>query len=163
MTRKEAIEYLKQYITGDLDVRVNIAKRTLRMILDALEEEKTQKVNDVVREKVDSTQCSLWKVALKAVLDALKEEHDDDLTLGDIYETWDVGLMHRLSFYCGEFDGRRQFSIFREHIGHPEKGFPFDHYRKIDAWDLVSKEIYALHLFDKNGSIVERLERPEGR
>lgn len=39
MTREEAIEYLKQDITGDLDARVNISKRVLKKILDAFKDE----------------------------------------------------------------------------------------------------------------------------
>jgi hypothetical protein len=44
MTREEAIEYLKQDIEGDLNGRVNIAKKTLKKILDAFNDEPTDDI-----------------------------------------------------------------------------------------------------------------------
>jgi hypothetical protein len=44
MTKEEAIEYLKQDIEGDLNGRVNIAKKTLKKILDAFNDEPTDDI-----------------------------------------------------------------------------------------------------------------------
>jgi hypothetical protein len=44
MTKKEAIEYLKQDIEGNLNGRVNIEKRTLKKILDAFNDEPTDDI-----------------------------------------------------------------------------------------------------------------------
>lgn len=127
-------------------------------------EEKMKKVKDVLREKMNFMQCPPWRDAVEAVVDALKEESDDDLTPGDICYVWDEGRSPNvLCFYCGSLNGEKRFSVSRVNIGHPDRGPSYDHYRKIDTWDLLSEEIHALHLFDEDGSIVERLERPEGR
>jgi hypothetical protein len=125
-------------------------------------EEKIREITRILHVHERNSKADLAKKIVKA----LEEAPEDDLTPGDICEVWDGALTHQIAFFCGTVNGEKRFSVYRYNISNPERGFSYDHYRKIDVFDVLADEIGMIGTYKKSGycwNFDNYLYRPEGR
>jgi hypothetical protein len=100
----------------------------------------------------------------KKIVKALEEAPTDDLAPGDICEVWNEGRGSMLGFYCGKDNlERKTFSADKAEVGCPQVAPYFDHYRKLDVFDVLSADAHSVDVHDVRHMRIKRIIRPEGR